>query len=61
MESSCKCEECGKAIVEGYIDIKIPPTTPKGPTRTVRLHSLGGCLEKFRIKHPLPRGGLFMN
>jgi hypothetical protein len=52
MEEPQKCVECGMIIVQGYIDIKILPTTPKGPTRTVRLHSLGGCLGKFRIKHP---------
>jgi hypothetical protein len=33
IEARTKCEECGKAIVEGYIDIEMAPSRPKEPAR----------------------------
>jgi hypothetical protein len=54
MTEQRKCGECGRVIVEGYIDIKVAPTLLTGPARIVRLHSFAGCVEKFKVKHPLP-------
>jgi hypothetical protein len=48
-----KCEECSEVIIKGYIDIEAPASAEK-PRRTLRLHSNGGCLGKYREKHPLP-------
>jgi hypothetical protein len=49
-----KCEECGKPIDIGYIDVPALVGDPKVRPRTVRLHSNGGCLKEYQLKHPLP-------
>jgi hypothetical protein len=49
-----KCEERGMPIDIGYIDVKVAVSAPKAPLRTARLHSNGGCLKKYQLKHPLP-------
>jgi hypothetical protein len=54
MTVPCKCEECGKPIDTGYIDIMVVTDDSKGLPSSVRLHSNGGCLGKYRLKYPLP-------
>jgi hypothetical protein len=54
MAESRECEECGERIDTGYIDVKLVLDGFKGLQRSVRLHSNGGCLEKYRLKSPQP-------
>jgi hypothetical protein len=39
MTSAKNCDECGSAIVDGYLDIKRAPAVAKVPPSLVRLHS----------------------
>lgn len=54
MAESRKCEECGEPIDTGYVDVKLVLDGFKGLQRSIRLHSNGGCLGKYRLKYPLP-------
>jgi hypothetical protein len=53
--ASKNCGECGKAIVDGYIDVTFSPAVANAPRLLIRLHSNGGYLAKYRLKCPISR------